>query len=129
MAMAQLAAVADVVVYDAPPVATVADALLLSPHVDGVLHVVQAGGPRRDVVQRARDALRRAGAPLLGTVLNQVRASDLGYYRYCYDGDYHGRNGQDSDDSAEGAWWRRTLVQAAEWAEGRLSKEEGDAGA
>jgi len=126
MAMAQLAAVADVVVYDAPPVATVADALVLSPRVDGVLHVVQAGGPRRDVVQRARDTLRRAGAPLLGTVLNRVRAGDLGYYRYCYDGNYHGENGKDPEGRA---WWRRTLVQAAEWAEGRLSKEEGDAGA
>ncbi len=102
--MAQLAEVADIVIYDSPPAATVTDAVVLGSRVDGVIQVVQAGGPRRDLVLRAKALLEKVGAPLLGPVLNQVEASHMGYYAYYYygsegGGDGHGRR----------PWWRRRL--------------------
>ncbi|MFN2227664.1 MAG: polysaccharide biosynthesis tyrosine autokinase [Anaerolineae bacterium] len=73
---------ADVVLYDTPPVATVTDAVVMSSRVDAVIQVVQAGGPRRDVVARAKSLLEKVGARILGPVLNQVGLADVGYYYY-----------------------------------------------
>ena len=85
---------ADYVIYDSPPVATVTDAAVLGARVDGVLHVVLAGGLRRDVVLRTKGILEKVGARVLGPILNQVKLSDLGYYsQYYYYGHYH-----DDDD-------------------------------
>ncbi|MFC2015940.1 CpsD/CapB family tyrosine-protein kinase, partial [Chloroflexota bacterium] len=79
---------ADIVVYDSPPAATVTDAAVLSSRVDAVVHVVKAGGPRRDIVVRVRAVLEKVGARVLGPVLNQVSLSDLGYYSSYYYGYY-----------------------------------------
>ena len=95
--MAQLEENADLVLYDSPPAATVTDAAVLAARVDAVLHVVKAGGPRRDVVLRVRDILRTVGGHVLGPVLNQVSHSDLGYYSYYYYGYYH----SDGDEAEE----------------------------
>jgi succinoglycan biosynthesis transport protein ExoP len=94
--MEQLQGLADMVIYDSPPVATVTDAVVLGSRVDGVLHVVQAGGPRREVVLRVKAQLEKVGARVLGPVLNQVDISDVGYYHYYYYyGYYH--NGHDQE--------------------------------
>ena len=85
--MEQVEAAADVVVYDTPPAATVTDAVVLASRVDAALQVVQAGGTRRELVLRAKTSLEKVGARLLGPVLNQVNAADMGYYTYYY---YHG---------------------------------------
>ena len=88
--MEQLESLADMVVYDSPPAATVTDAVVLGSRVDGVIQVVQARGPRRDLVLRAKGVLEKVGAPLVGPVLNRVDAADLGYYAYYYYyGGYH----------------------------------------
>jgi capsular exopolysaccharide synthesis family protein len=80
----QLEELADYVIFDSPPAATVTDAVVLASRVDGVLHVVLAGGPRREVVLRTKAALEKVGARILGPVLNQVNLSDMGYYHYYY---------------------------------------------
>jgi succinoglycan biosynthesis transport protein ExoP len=67
-----LAAQCDVVVVDSPPVQAVADALILGSFMDGTLFVVDASRSRRRSVHRAREALDRAGARVLGVVLNRV---------------------------------------------------------
>lgn len=87
----QLYEMADVLVYDTAPAATVTDAILVAPQVDGVLQVVLAGGTRRDLVRRTKALLERSGARILGPVLNRVQADDLGYYAnyYYYGGYYH----------------------------------------
>jgi succinoglycan biosynthesis transport protein ExoP len=103
--MAELTEHADMVIYDSPPAATVTDAVVLGSRVDGVVQVVQAGGPRRDLVLRAKGLLEKVGAPLLGPVLNQVDAGDMGYYAYYYYyGSEHGDDGQ-----GRRPWWRRVL--------------------
>jgi capsular exopolysaccharide synthesis family protein len=94
---------ADVVIYDSPPAATVTDAVVMASRVDAVVQVVQAGGPRRDVVLRAKALLEKVGARLLGPVLNQVNLSDLGYYTYYY---YHGYDQEEQEVRPQTAWQR-----------------------
>lgn len=81
---------ADLVIYDTAPAATVTDAILIAPLVDGVLQVVNARGPRIDLVRRTKELLERSGARVIGPVLNRVAIIDLGYYaNYYYYGGYY----------------------------------------
>lgn len=74
---------ADMVLFDAPPVIAVTDAAILASQVDGVLLVLKAGVTRREHAQRARAALDKVNARLVGTVLNNVKldTSLYGYYK------------------------------------------------
>jgi non-specific protein-tyrosine kinase len=77
----QLAEMADIVLFDAPPVIAVTDAALLGAKVDGVLLVISAGHTRRDHAERARDMLLRANARLIGAALtNAPKDSSLTDY-------------------------------------------------
>ncbi len=60
---------ADMVLVHAPSVLAVADPLILAPHMDGVLLVVQAGHTRRQHALQAKERLERVRARLLGVVL------------------------------------------------------------
>lgn len=70
--LAELAAQADLVLLDAPPAAAVADASVLATKADGVLLVINAGQTKRDHARRAKEALDKVNAPILGVVLNNV---------------------------------------------------------
>lgn len=77
----------DYVIVDTPPILGLADPLILSTKVQGVILVTAAGqvskGALRDGVRR----MRSVRAPLIGAVLNQVEpnSSEYGYYnRYYY---------------------------------------------
>lgn len=63
---------ADVVIFDAPPVLAVTDAVLLGAKVDGALLVVRSGRTRRDAAARAKEALERVNVRLVGAVLSHV---------------------------------------------------------
>ena len=63
---------ADFVVIDAAPLPGSADALAVAPRVDGVLLLVQSGKTKRQPAQRAKSALERVGARLLGAVLTET---------------------------------------------------------
>jgi succinoglycan biosynthesis transport protein ExoP len=109
--MRELEALADIVVYDSPPAATVTDAVVMAARVNGVLQVIKAGSTRRDMVLRGRDVLAKVDAHILGPVLNQVRLSDLGYYSYYYYYGYY-RDVHDEDvveETDNGSWLNRML--------------------
>lgn len=72
----QLRERADIVIFDAPPILAVTDAAVLATKVDGVLLVVNAGGTKRDHMQRAHALLKKVNAPLIGAVLNNVKFDD-----------------------------------------------------
>ncbi len=75
----------DYIVVDAPPIFGVADALILSTVVKGVILVVQGGRTPREMVQRAFKNLIELNAPVLGAVLNNVDIRGNGYpYYYHY---------------------------------------------
>jgi capsular exopolysaccharide synthesis family protein len=82
----QLRNMADIVLIDSPPVLPVADPMVLTQWADGVLLVTRAGSTTRDQLQSARATCDRAGARILGTILNGVtrrsdnRSAHYGYY-------------------------------------------------
>jgi capsular exopolysaccharide synthesis family protein len=80
---------ADVVIYDTPPAGAISDAVILTPRVDGVLQVVRAGRTRIDLIRRCKATLEQAGGQPPGSVLNQVKLSEMGSYSY-YGYNYHG---------------------------------------
>ena len=79
----QLKASAELVIFDSPPLQAVSDAAILGSFLDGTLLVIRAGRTRRSVVRQGRDALARAGATVLGAVLNRVSTGShyVDYYR------------------------------------------------
>ena len=80
-AIAALKGRADIVIFDAPPVVSVTDAVVLGTKVDGVLLVVSAGRTRREHTQRAKELLERGHIRIVGTVLNNApRGLTLGSY-------------------------------------------------
>lgn len=79
-----LSKVFDVVLIDSPPVAVASPAETIAPEVDGVIMVVKADGLDIQVIQRAKELLEKAGATMLGAVLNQVdlRQADPALHYY-----------------------------------------------
>ena len=78
-------AISDIILVDCPPILPVADAAIISAHVDGTVMVVTAGATTASRLDEAVDLLRRVDAPLLGLVLNRV-SSEHGYgYGYGYE--------------------------------------------
>jgi capsular exopolysaccharide synthesis family protein len=80
-AIAALKARADIVLFDAPPVVAVTDAVMLGTKTDGVLLVVSAGRTRREHTQRAKELLERVHVRIVGAVLKDApRGVVLGGY-------------------------------------------------
>jgi capsular exopolysaccharide synthesis family protein len=80
-AIAVLKERADIILFDAPPVASVADAAILGTKADGLLLVVRAGHTRREHAERARELLERVHVRIIGAVLNDApRDVTLGGY-------------------------------------------------
>jgi len=63
----------ELVVFDMPAAGQASSAISLAGLLDGVLLVVEAERVRWEVAQRAQEVLTRAGARLLGAVLNKRR--------------------------------------------------------
>ncbi|HET7036113.1 MAG TPA: CpsD/CapB family tyrosine-protein kinase [Thermomicrobiaceae bacterium] len=63
---------ADFVVLDAAPLPETADALALAARVDGVLLLVRSGTTKRATARRAKGALERVGAHIVGAVLTDA---------------------------------------------------------
>ncbi len=77
----------DHIIIDSPPVIHVTDALIISPHVDGVVIVVKSSLTPREAVQRAKQALMDVNAKIFGVVLNCVDLNTESYYynyKYSY---------------------------------------------
>lgn len=78
----QLTDMADIVLFNAPPVIAVTDAAVLGAKVDGVLLVVNAGKTRRDHAERAKSLLETAKVRIVGaTLTNAPKDNSMrGYY-------------------------------------------------
>jgi polysaccharide biosynthesis transport protein len=76
---------ADLVIYDAPAVLAVPDALELGHQVDHALLVARAGKTGRRGLAAAVERLEQVGTRVAGTVLNGIDArADAYYYSYYY---------------------------------------------
>ena len=86
--IAQAREVYDIVLFDSPPVLQATDATVLGTKVDGVLMVYKIGQVSRGALRRAKLQLDNVHIPVLGVVLNGLRAEvsedfqDLRYYTY-----------------------------------------------
>ena len=82
--LARLVESASVVIIDSPPF-VVADSTVLAAKVDGVLLVIQPGKTHAEAAKTMLAQLDRAGAHVVGVVLNRVSrktSNYYGYYRY-----------------------------------------------
>jgi polysaccharide biosynthesis transport protein len=77
--LSKLEETADVVIVDGPPF-IVSDAMVMASKVDGVLMVVRPGRTRRSLAQGAAEQLKRAGANVVGVVLNRIPLRGADYY-------------------------------------------------
>jgi polysaccharide biosynthesis transport protein len=74
----------DIVILDSPP-SLVADVQILAAKVDGVIVVVHPGHTEADAARATMEQLKRAGARVVGVVLNRIprhRADYYGGYRH-----------------------------------------------
>lgn len=86
--VAQVRTQADLVILDSPPILAVTDSVVLAPRVDGVLLVLKPDVTQMAAARQAVEQLRRAGANLLGVVLNDVDMQ-RSHYSYYYQGYYY----------------------------------------
>jgi Mrp family chromosome partitioning ATPase len=81
----RLSELADIVIFDSPPTLLVADAVVLSNRLDGVVLVIQAGSTRFGAARQTILNLQQAEANILGGILNQVKQHQRsGYYYHSY---------------------------------------------
>ena len=97
-----LSNMADVVIYDSPPVMAVTDPIILATQVDAVLAVLDAQRARRQTMKHVAQTLQQAGTPVLGAIFNKVPTRGTGYYSYyhyySYYSDYS-ENGQHKESN------------------------------
>jgi capsular exopolysaccharide synthesis family protein len=80
----------DIVIFDAPPVLSAADAAILGTKVDGVLLVYRVGVISRGLLKRSSTQLEQVNCNIIGVVLNSMRPEispdfqDFKYYKYYY---------------------------------------------
>lgn len=86
-----VAAQADIVLIDTPPVLPVADTLVIGRLAAGAVLVVRSRSTAYPAAQAAKNALTRNQTRILGTVVNEVDEQDLSYgYGYGYEGSDNG---------------------------------------
>ncbi|MGH9186390.1 MAG: CpsD/CapB family tyrosine-protein kinase [Acidimicrobiales bacterium] len=94
-----LAAQADVVLIDTPPVLPVADTLVIGRMTAGAILVVEAGVTPFTALLRAKDSLVRNHVRLFGLVINKLERRDVeGDYGYGY-GYGNGTDGSEEPDT------------------------------
>jgi non-specific protein-tyrosine kinase len=97
--LAELKEEADVILFDSPPVLSVADASILAPQVDGCLLMVEVAKTRRNIFSQAVTRLSNANVYVYGCIMNRSQPGRRSYYQsdyyyYQYDNyDYNRRTG------------------------------------
>jgi len=73
----------DIIIFDAPPLLSVADAQILSNKCEGTILVLNSGMTEKANALKAKEALVSSKANILGTMLNNfVMEKDHYYYQY-----------------------------------------------
>jgi len=70
----------EVIIIDSAPALAVSDSLVVSQLSDALIYVIRAETTPYQAAEAGLKRLRRANAPLLGCVLNQVPVTRQGYY-------------------------------------------------
>jgi capsular exopolysaccharide synthesis family protein len=91
----------DFIIIDSPPVNVVADPLVLSSIVDGVLLVVEANRTSRAMVRQAGSRLAETDSRVLGAIVNKLNIRTAGYGYSYYD--TYGYYYTESEEDVRGA--------------------------
>lgn len=75
----------DLIVFDLPPVMTVADGLIMASKTDGTVVVIHEGVTRKDSIIEAKNRLIQAKARILGVIYNGVEQMNKSSYYYYSD--------------------------------------------
>jgi non-specific protein-tyrosine kinase len=113
----KLAADADIVLVDSPPVLSIADTAAMTSWVDGVLFVVASGVTRPETAQQALSSLNQVGANMVGAVINAVPPQMGPYNNYYQDYSTSVPEGEKSPRR-----WRRILPPAWEWLQSKYNR-------
>jgi len=74
----------DLIILDCPPVLLFADSLILGTLTNGTVIVYQVGRMARGALKRAKDQLTNVKVPVIGLILNDLKALEMdpqyGYY-------------------------------------------------
>jgi len=97
----------DHVIIDSAPILGLADAMILSRLVDGVIVVTSAGVTGKDNIKASMRRLAQVRAPVLGVVLNAV---DLDSPDYAYYSSYYYNYDSDEKDGEEGKQGSRKIL-------------------
>jgi capsular exopolysaccharide synthesis family protein len=72
----------DIILFDTPPLLSVADSQILANKCDGAILVVSSGRTEREQMVKAKEILDSAQSKLLGVVLNNKKIENTDYYYY-----------------------------------------------
>ncbi|MFR7986070.1 MAG: CpsD/CapB family tyrosine-protein kinase [Clostridia bacterium] len=70
----------DMVLIDSPPIGSVVDAVIMAPHCDGVVLVIESGATSNRAAVSAKKQLEMANCRILGAVLNKMSQDRSQYY-------------------------------------------------
>jgi capsular exopolysaccharide synthesis family protein len=90
----------DWLIIDTPPVLSVTDAVILAPHMSGLVFVIGAEMTRRAHAERAIQTLQSGRPNIIGAVLNRVDLDSNRYYYARYYGYHYKRYYADSASPA-----------------------------
>jgi non-specific protein-tyrosine kinase len=99
-----VSAMADIVIFDSPPVLAVTDAAVLARQIDGVLLVADAARTKEHALAAAANELQKTGGNVLGVALNRLdaRRGYNYYYYYYYSEDENGERRRSGPRRPEG---------------------------
>jgi capsular exopolysaccharide synthesis family protein len=89
--LAKLSQKFDRVIIDTAPIVAVSDTLAFAAYASGVCLVIRAGQTPAESVQAAKDQLSKAGAGIIGAIINRMTPSDVPYYSHPYNDSHRGK--------------------------------------
>lgn len=87
----------DIVIFDSPPVISVADSAIIASRVDGTILVSRSGFIPRHLCLQAKNALESVHAKVIGCILNGVQTQHQPYHYY----DYYRQYGRYQEEEEE----------------------------
>ena len=106
---------AEVILFDSPPILSVADASILAPQVDGCLLVVEIAKTRRDLFLQAVTCIRNANVHVYGCIMNHPQASRRSYF---YQSDYYYYHYNNYDYNHRPGGESRAAIRFPRWLSG-----------
>ena len=106
---------ADVILFDSPPILSVADASILAPQVDGCLLMVEVAKTRRNIFLQAVTRISNANVHVYGCIMNRSQPGRRSYY---YQSDYYYYQYNNYDYNHRTSSKRRAAIRFPRWLSG-----------